>query len=166
MQAALAKDGVAGADIQTGELSLYPQQQDGSTSTISGYQVSDVVSATLRNLGNAGNVIDDALAAAGDAGRLQGVSFSVADDSPLVSRARQQAVTLARQDAMELAAAAGVKLVGLRSLTDQTSGYLPYATNNQSSAAASPAAAGAPVPIQPGTQKTTVQVTAVWDVSP
>ncbi|HWG74989.1 MAG TPA: SIMPL domain-containing protein [Acidimicrobiales bacterium] len=166
VQAVLARDGVAVADIQTGELSLYAQQQDGSASTVGGYQVSDVVTATLRNLGKAGSVIDDALAAAGDAGRLQGVSFSVADDSPLLSRARQQAVASARQDAQEMASAAGVKLVGLRSLSDQTSSGVPYATAGQPFAAGAHTASAAPVPVQPGTQQTTVQVTAVWDVSP
>lgn len=55
VQAALVRDGVAVADIQTAQLSLYPQQNG---NTITGYQVSDTVTATLRNLAKAGTTID------------------------------------------------------------------------------------------------------------
>ena len=120
------------------------------------------MTATLHDLSQAGAVIDAALAAAGDAGTLDGVSFSIADDSPLLAQARLQAVTAARTEAQQLAGAAGLKLVGLRSMSDQSqSDDYPQATSSAGAAAS----AAASVPVQPGTQQTTVQIVAVWNVS-
>jgi uncharacterized protein YggE len=150
---------VAQKDIKTTDLSL----QQTVPPSAAGFEADDEVSATLHDLTKAGSAIDDAVAAAGDAGRLDGVSFSMADSSPLMAAARQQAVAAAHTDAVQLAAAAGEHLVGLRSMTDQT---------NQGSPAPYPAApmagasAGAvPVPVQPGSQQLSVAVTAVWAVS-
>lgn len=159
VQHALQRDGVATKDIQTTGLSL----QQTYPPSVAGYEVDDEVSATIHYLAGAGAAIDDAIAAAGDAGRLNGVTFSMSDTSPLIAAARQQAVGAARSDAAQLAVAAGAHLVGLRSLTEQANqdSPMPY---GQAAAAAGSASAPA-VPIQPGTQQMTVVVTAVWDVS-
>jgi uncharacterized protein YggE len=158
VQQALQRDGVAAKDIQTTGLSL----QQTYPPTAAGYEVDDEVSATLHNLARAGSAIDDAVAAAGDAGRLDGVSFSMSDTSPLMAAARQQAVTAARADAGQLAAAAGESLGGLRSLTEETNQNSPVPYSQVPTAAGS--ASAAPVPVQPGTQQLSVVVTAVWDV--
>ena len=160
VQHALQRDGVAAKDIQTTGLSL----QQTFPPNAAGYEVDDEVSATMRHLALAGAAIDDAIAAAGDAGRLDGVTFSMSDTSPLMAAARQQAVAAARSDAAQLAAGAGESLVGLRSLTEQTNQdtVVPY---RQATAAAGSATA-APVPVEPGTQQMSVVVTAVWDVRP
>ncbi len=160
VQHALQRDGVAAKDIQTTGLSL----QQTFPPNAAGYEVDDEVSATMRHLALAGAAIDDAIAAAGDAGRLDGVTFSMSDTSPLMAAARQQAVAAARSDAAQLAAGAGESLVGLRSLTEQTNqdAVVPY---RQATAAAGSATA-APVPVEPGTQQMSVVVTAVWDVRP
>jgi uncharacterized protein YggE len=157
VQAALQRDGVAVKDVQTTGLSL----QQTYPPTPSGYQVDDEVSATLRNLARAGSVIDDAVAAAGDAGRLDGVTFSMADSSPLMAAARAQAVQSSRIEAEQLATAAGEHLGALLSLTDQPEQQLP-----EFQGAFKGAVAPAAVPVQPGTQQLSVQVTAVWDVGP
>jgi uncharacterized protein YggE len=157
VQQALETDGVAAGDIQTTGLSL---QQMGSPSP-SGYQVDDSVSATLHDLARAGTTIDDAVAAAGDAGRLDGVSFSLSASSPLMAAARQQAVTAARVDAQQLAAAAGQHLSALVSLTDQ-----PQQVTGLFNGAVGMASPAAAVPLRPGTQQLSVEVTAVWAVGP
>src|SRR5947209_3514901 len=103
VQQALERDGVPAVDIQTTGLSLqaqYPPQP-------AGFQVYDEVTATLHNMSRAGSIIDDALAPAGDAGRLDYVNLSMSDTSPLVAAARQRAVAAARTEAQQLAAAAG-----------------------------------------------------------
>ena len=46
-----------------------------------------------------------------------------------LARARQQAVIAARTDALQLAQAAGSKLVALRSIVDQTNQYEPQSDN-------------------------------------
>lgn len=159
---ALEQDGVALKDIQTTGLSL---QQTFSPDP-AGYQVDDQVSVTLHHLATAGAAIDHAMAAAGDAGRLEGVTFSVSNTSPLLAAARQQAVGAARSDAAQLAGAAGDQLVGLRSLTEETDqdSQAPYPQPVMATGGASPSAA--PVPVQPGTQQMSVVVIAVWGVSP
>jgi uncharacterized protein YggE len=153
----LKDHGVADKDIQTAQLSLYPQY-DTSGHTVTGYQVTDSVTAKVRDLTKAGATIDAALGAAGDSGRMHGVSFSFDDNSQLLAQARQDAVARAIAQAGQLAGAAGVKLGNLRSLSEDSS--QPPAVFN-----ATPTAGGAPSsPIQPGTQDLTVQVTGVWDV--
>lgn len=159
VQQALEGDGVIAKDIQTTGLSL----QQTYPPTPLGYQVDDELSATVRNLSRAGAVIDDAVTAGGDAGRLNGVSFSMSDASPLKAAARQQAVAAARSDAVQLAAAAGTHLGALVSLTDQSQPTNTGTFSGLQNAAAAPAAA---VPVRPGTQQLTVDVTAVWDVGP
>jgi uncharacterized protein YggE len=159
VQAALTADGVSPSDVQTSDLSLY-QQDPGSGG---GYQASDSITATVRDLKTAGRTIDDALRAAGDAGRLEGVSFSFANDSGLLAQARQAAVADARTQAQELARAAGVTLGGLLAITgqqEQGGGY-PVAFSASSSAAS----AASPVPVQPGTEQTSVSVTTVWAIA-
>jgi uncharacterized protein YggE len=159
VQHALEQDGVALKDIQTTDLEL----QQTYPPSAAGFEADDEVSATLHNLARAGSAIDDAIAAAGDAGRLDGVNFSVSDTSPLMGVARQQAVAAARADAMQLAAAAGEHVVGLRSLTDETDQNSPMPYGRAPMAAGS--ATSTPVPIQPGTQQLNVVVSAVWALS-
>jgi uncharacterized protein YggE len=161
VQASLVSHGVAVADIQTAQLSLYPQE--GRSGRVTGYQVTDVVTATIHDLATAGTVLDAALAAAGDAGRLDDVSFSIADDNSLLARARRQAMVAARADAAQLAAAAGLRVVGLRSVVD---GDSQGQAEPMTSSAGSASGADASVPVQPGTQQTTDQVTAVWNLGP
>jgi uncharacterized protein YggE len=158
VQQVLRGDGVAAADLQTTGLSLqqaYP--------AVNGYQVDDQVTATVRDLGKAGTIIDDALAAAGDSGRLDMAYLSLSTTSPYMAAARQQAVAAARIDAEQLAAAAGERLGPLVSLTDQAQQPGPTFPTAISGAAAS---AATPVPVQPGTQQVSVSVTAVWSISP
>jgi uncharacterized protein YggE len=159
VQQALRRDGVAAKDIQTTGLSL----QQTFPPSVAGYEVDDEVSATLHNLARAGSAIDDAVAAAGDAGRLDGVSFSMSDTSPLMAVARQQAVAAAHADAAELAAAAGENLGSLRSLTEQTGQVTPLPYAQVPTAVGS--APAVPVPVQPGTQQASVVVTTVWAVT-
>ncbi len=156
VQQALEHDGLVAADLQTTGLSLqqaYPAS--------AGYQVYDEVTATVRNLAKAGTMIDDALGAAGDDGRLDMANLSLSSTNPYLASARTQAVTAARVDAEELAAAAGERLGSLISLTDspqQTTSPYPE------SFASAGGAAATPVPIQAGTQQVTVSVTGVWSL--
>ena len=88
---ALRAAGVAEADLRTSQLSVSPTQ-DPNTGRITGYEVSNLLTATLRDVDRAGSVIDAAGAAAGDAVRVQQLEFSVADDSAPRAQARADAV--------------------------------------------------------------------------
>ena len=60
--AALKALGIADADIKTTNLSLYPQYGSGSTPKIVGYQISEQIQVTVRDLDKAGDVVDTATA--------------------------------------------------------------------------------------------------------
>lgn len=160
---ALKAGGVAATDIQTTNLSL---QQNWANQSPSGYVASDQVTATLRDLATAGKVVDDALAPAGDAGRLDQANLSISDTDPVMQAARQKAVKAAEAQAQQMAAAAGDHLGNLVSLTDATNQPAPYQFNGFQAASGAGSAAGPAVPIEPGRQQLTVNVTGVWQVLP
>ncbi|MGH3693745.1 MAG: SIMPL domain-containing protein [Pseudonocardiaceae bacterium] len=149
----LKSKGVAAADLQTSQLSVNPTS-DPASGRITGYEVTNQVTAKLRDIGAAGGLIDAAGAAAGDAIRLQQLSFSIADDSAARAQARADAVRQAQAHAKQLADAAGVTLGRIRSITE-VPGSPPSPFGRDSAVAA------APVPIEPGTQELTVMVEVV-----
>jgi hypothetical protein len=155
--AMLKAKGVAPKDVQTSELSISPTY-GGVDNKISGYQVSNIVTATMHDIGSSGAVIDAAAEAAGDAVRVQQLSFSIADDSALRAQARAAAVTQAKEKAKQLADAAGVSLGPLLSITEGTSTPPPIPYAAQASKAM------ADVPIEPGTQDLRVTVDLVYAV--
>jgi len=152
----LKEKGVRAEDIQTSGLSVQPTY-DPNSSAITGYQVTNQVTATVHDVSAAGGLIDAAAAAAGDAVRVQQTSFSIADDSDLRAQARADAVRQAQAQARQIAEAAGVGLGEVRSITEvPATGPAPY-----------PGAAfdRAPsTPIEPGSQELTVSVAVVYDV--
>lgn len=156
--AALKAGGVADQDVQTTGLSLQPRYAQ--TGTLTGYSVTDTVVAKLQDFSAAGSVIDDAVAAGGNAARIDGLSFSVADPRPLEDQARHDAVRQAASHAASMAAAAGERLGPVCSVTDHatTPSPLPVRGAFGTAAASSPAA----VPLQPGTQQATARVTLVY----
>lgn len=155
--AMLKAKGVAPKDLQTSELSINPMY-GGVDNKISGYQVSNMVTATMHDIGASGAVIDAAADAAGDAVRVQQLSFSIGDDSALRAQARAAAVAQARDKAKQLADAAGVSLGPLLSITEGSSTPPPVPYAAQSSRALADA------PVEPGSQELRVTVDLVYGV--
>jgi uncharacterized protein len=153
----LKSHGVAPADLQTSQLSVNPTY-DPATGRITGYEVTNQVTANVHDVGAAGGLIDAAGAAAGDAVRLQQLSFSVGDDSASRAQARADAVRQAQAHAKQMADAAGVRLGRIYSI-NEVSATQPGPLGREGS----PAAA-APVPIEPGSQKLIVMVDAVYAI--
>jgi uncharacterized protein YggE len=126
--AALKQAGIADKDLRTHSysLSFEPQQTPpadphaGTTAQPSGprglYRVTNMVEATLRDLGSVGRVLG--IATAAGANNVWGVKFEIEDDSALLSRARALAVKDAQHAADELAKLSGVKLGELVSVTE------------------------------------------------
>jgi uncharacterized protein len=157
--AVLRGKGVADKDLQTRQLTINPTYDDKSN-TITGYQVDNVVQATLHSLGNAGALLDAAAGAVGNAVRVQQIGFSIGDDSALRAQARAQAVEQARAQAAQLAKAAGVTLGRIRSITEIVDAGYPVNYDMRSAAGASAA-----VPLQPGQQELSVSVDIIYDIS-
>jgi uncharacterized protein YggE len=156
----LRRHGVAAKDIATSQLSISPTY-DTNGQHITGYQVSNVVTAKVHDIQNAGSLIDAAAGAAGDAVRIQQIAFGFDDDSALLAQARADAVRRAHDQADQMARAAGVRLGRVRSISEGSS-VEPGPRYNVGLAPG--AAQAAPTPIEPGTQNLTVTVTAVYDV--
>ena len=107
-------------------------------------------------------MIDAAALTAGQDVRLQGVSFSIDNTSTLVAKARADAIKDALAQGKQLAGAAGVKLGAIRTI-DDTGTQLPQPQFLQGGFAT--AARNAAVPISPGSQQLSVDVTVVFDIS-
>lgn len=114
IMAAMEDLGVAGEDIQTSRLSLYPVYGDPSPDRprgepeVTGYRAANTVSITLDDLGRIGAVVDAAIAAG--ANRVEGVEFELSDATDARGRALAAAVDDARAKAEAIADALGVAL--------------------------------------------------------
>lgn len=153
--AVLHDAGVADEDVQTSNLSVQPVFDD--QNHVTGYEATNTVTARIRDLAKAGAIVDAAAAQAGDNLRVQGITFSIDDDSKLLATARTQATKRARAQAEQLAAGAGVAVGDVRSISESTSSVpLRY-----SSGAAAEAAG---TPVQPGSETLSVSATVVFSI--
>jgi hypothetical protein len=158
---ALAGNGVAKRDVQTTGLSLQAQYAyPKGVPTLTGYQATNSVTATLRDTATAGAAIDAVVNASGDAAQIQSLTFSFGDPSTVQDRARAAAVRQAVAHAGAMAGAAGRRLGRVCSLTDNSQpSLIPQYQALGGDAAGSSIA---PVPLEPGTQIQTDQVTMVY----
>ncbi len=156
--AAVKKQGIAAEDIQTQDVSVYPQsaEQDGKQ-VITGYQASLSVLVKVRDIAKLGDVI----AAANDAGSnsISGPSFTIADPTPYRAKAIDEAVADARKTAEAMAAAAGKTVGDVLSMSSSDVGALPMAMYG-----ASDAGGAAKVPIEPGQLDITANVVVVFEL--
>jgi uncharacterized protein YggE len=123
--AALKAAGVAEDDIQTSDFSVspqYPVLQPGQAPRISGYQVSNQVTARVKDLAKLGATLD-ALVRAGS-NQISGIQFGIDEPKPVLDEARKKAVADARARAEIYAAAAGVS-VGSVVQISETSAIIP-----------------------------------------
>jgi uncharacterized protein YggE len=158
---ALTANGVAKRDMQTTALNLAAQYAyPHGVPTLTGYQATETVTATLRQLTTDGTTIDDVVSATGDAAQINSLSFSFGDPASVQDRARTAAVHQAVSHAQAMAAAAGRTLGAVCSLTDNTQPANPLSSQGFNAAATS---SGAPsVPLEPGTQVESDEVTMVY----
>jgi uncharacterized protein len=157
--AAFVAGGVTKQNIQTTDLTVQPNYSliDG-TEELAGYGVNDTVTATVTNLAAAGTTIDSVSGAAGNAGQINSVSFSIKDPRDLQDQARTDAVHQAVSHARAMAASAGERLGPVCSLTDSTPEPQAVPSFNSSAGmAATPA-----VPLEVGEQQANAQVTMVY----
>ncbi len=105
--AAIRGSGIDGRDIQTQQVSLSPIYSDNGSSVI-GYSASNTVGVTLRKLGDAGALIDKAVAAG--ANQVNGPALNRADQSALYRKALEAALADARAKAETIAVASGLTL--------------------------------------------------------
>jgi uncharacterized protein YggE len=156
--------GVDEEDIQTTNLSISPAYDDDDEVVIA-YSVSNRVVAKLRDLNTAGEVIDRATKAAGDDIVVRGLYFSIDDNSKIVERARAESVKRAKAQAEQLAAAAGVELGQLRSIDESYAPVGPALDAREAESPSTTSSDGGSVPIRPGTEMLSVDVTHVYGIA-
>lgn len=150
--------GIADRDLQTTILSLQPvYDYRNTTPRLTGYNLSNSIAVTIRDLGKVGDAIDGALSAG--ATTLDGVTFRVEDQTAAELQARQAAIAEAKAKAQTLASAAGIALGGVASISE-TIAPVPYPINYGASAGAP--AKDAQTPVEPGTNEVTVTVSVVY----
>ena len=159
----IKSEGVAPADIQTSELSISPmfsQSAPGQQAapTITGYNVSNIVTVIVRDIPRLGGVFDKTVAAG--ANSIYGVGFGHNDPSALLDKARTLAVVDARRKADIYATAAGARIGRLIVLTEEPDRSPPVRL-----ARANAAMASAPTPIEAGEDKLTVTVTTRFELT-
>jgi uncharacterized protein len=155
--AAVKALGIAESDIQTTDLNLSPQYGAGSAPRIVGYQISEQVQVTVRDLDKAGDVVD--VATAKGANDVNGIWFESGDPVKAQNDARAAAVAAARVSAEAMASAGNVSLGRVVAITDAS--QIPPIWYG---AARGGAVSDAATPVQPGTQDLTANVTVVFAI--
>jgi uncharacterized protein YggE len=157
--------GVQAKDIATSGLSLQPQYvYPKGVPTLTGYEVDNSITATVRDISKSGAIIDALVGSAGNALQIESIGFSSADPSIGQDRARASAAAQAEAHARALARAAGRSLGPVCSLTDQSQSVEPGF--DQLALPAAGDANATEVPISSGQQTQTAQVSLVYALEP
>mgnify|MGYP003122462630 FL=1 len=167
--AALKGSGIEDRDIQTSGFSVnpnyvYSDERDANGYTlppkIEGYQVSNTVTVKVRQLEELGTILDQSVTVG--ANTVNGVSFSVADPSELLNRAREAAFADAEVKAELYAAAAGTTLDEIVSISEKQ-GFnepQPYPMYARAEMADS-----AKVPVEAGELSFAINVSVQWELA-
>ena len=117
--------GVDDKDIQTTAFNVYPTQEYSPTGEMQGtkYVVENTVVVTVRDLTNLGSLLDSAVKSG--ANTINSISFDATDKAGAYTEARKLAVENGKLQAEELAAASGVELGNLISVSSYNSGPQP-----------------------------------------
>ncbi len=152
---ALVSGGVDRDDIATTNYSIFPEYDFREREErLIGYRVNNTVRAKIHDIATAGDIIDSAVAAAGDEATVSGLSFSIEDDAGLVEAARTSAWEDARAKAEQLASLSGQTLGRVIAITEtMTSTPPPIPYFNEF---APGDAAAAATPIEPGVSTVTI----------
>jgi uncharacterized protein YggE len=150
----LGGSGINKSDIATTDVSLYPNyNSDGSG--VSGYQASNNVDVTVRDMSRVGKVIDTAVNAG--ANLTGGIEFRVSDQNQGLNDALAAAVKDSRAKAEVLAGAGGAQLGSVVSIDETTAAPQPPERYFPTASAASVS-----TPIKAPTLRTQISVTVVW----
>ena len=143
-----------GSDLQTQQVSLYPQTND--QNQVTGYVADDSVSAKTK-IARAGALIDAAVAAG--ANTVNGPTLDVSDRDARYRDALGKAVEDARAKAAALARAGGFGVGQVSSVTEQAASGAPVPVYEAATAKSSA------TPIEPGTQDVTADVTVTFRIN-
>ena len=159
---ALKAAGVAEADIATQTINVGPVYEpvtDGSQ-TINGYRASQTLLVTLRDLTTAGATLDSAVKAGGSSVRIDYLEPYVSDTSAAMTKARAQAVEVARAEAEQYASLLGFTLGAVANVSE-SAGNSPLPPMAMAASLGAPNEKS-PTPIEAGTSIVTITVNVAW----
>ena len=162
----LRAQGVPERDVTTRQFSLSPEfgrPQGDAPAPIVAWRAVNLLSIRLRDFGRIGVIIDGAARVLGNDAQISGISFTVEDTDAITSQARDQAIANARERAQQIAAAAGVRLVRILSITE-TSSPPPTPVARLAAPAAAGVAASQVAEVAPGEQNLIVTVEIVFEI--
>ena len=157
---AIKAAGIAEKDIQTENYSIYANYSyTNSTSTLTGYTVSNMVCVTVRNLDNVGSIID--VAGKNGSNQMNGIAFTVSNFEKHYTDALKAAIAQASDKAKIMAGAAGVTLARPASITEGglAQAQQLYAQREQKALAMSDAA----TPIEAGQNAIRAKVSIIYE---
>ena len=156
---ALIEAGIDAADIATTNVSLQPQYSPDGVPNVVGYEASNSIDVTIRDISVASRVLALIVSNGGDATRINSVAFSINDDSQLVKDARTRAFEDAQDRAQQYADLSGLSLGKVISISEVSGGTPPPPPMPMERAMASA------VPVSPGQQTVGFSVTVIWELS-
>lgn len=160
MMETLKAGGIPDKDIQTSNFSIQPRYDyNGNPPKLDGYDVSNTVTVTLHDVGALGGLLDKLVQAGSN--QINGISFGVSKPDAALDEARKLAAADARHKAEVYAAATGVRLAEIISISEQQA-YAPSPIPMRAAMKASMAAA--PVPVEAGEQTLSMDVTITWEI--
>jgi hypothetical protein len=154
--------GIPPQDIQTTSYRLqavYATRPKAKAAEIRGYEVSNFVTVTVRDLNQLPAVLDAATASG--ANQMQGPDFIIQHPELAEDEARRLAMASARRRAEVLAATEGATLGRVRSITDGVSRGL---SPRMAFRATDSLDAGPATPIEAGTERISASVDATWEL--
>lgn len=160
---ALREQGIAERDIQTRQFNLSPEfgrAPEGGAAPIVGWRSVNLLAIKVRDFTKIGAVIDSGARILGNDAQISGVSFSVENTDAVAKQARDAAIANARQNADQIAAAAGVRIVRILSISET---FAPPPAPVGFTAAA-PAALARGADVSPGEQSITVSVEIIYEI--
>ena len=161
----LKTNGVAEKDIQTQQLNIQPQYDyNNGNQRLRGFQVTNTLSVTVRDINKTSQIVDDAVKAGGNETTIQNLAFTIDNPADLQNQAREKAVADARSKAATLAKSAGVSLGDAMTISENS--YTPVFYDARAGVAADKSAQSAApqTPIQPGELDVTVDVAITWTI--
>lgn len=156
---ALVEAGIDAKDIATTNVSLQPQYGPDGVSSIVGYQASNSIDVTIRDISVASRVLALIVSTGGDATRINSVTFSITDDSQLVKDARARAFKDAQDRAQQYADLSGLTLGKVISISEAGGGGVPPPSPMPMERAMADS-----VPVSPGQQAVGFTVTVIWEL--
>jgi uncharacterized protein YggE len=161
--AVLKARGIAERDIQTSGLNLSPQYvyEQNKPPRPDGYQASNQVTVTVRDLTRLGQAVD-AVVAAG-ANEINGVAFGLSAPGPVEDTSRRAAVAALTAKANLYAQASGYKIARLISLSE-SGGYSPQPPQPKYMVRAMMSDGAESTPVQGGELKVRIEVQAAYEL--